>query len=372
MTVADAPNKLATIAQANDISMAIALPIIEAFTPFYDAALRGVEVAKSITVENADDQAGMKLAHDTRLKIGKVRTGSDKVRKKEKDTYLRMGRAIDGIHSTIAEICEAEENRLFAMETTAIREREERLAAIKAKREAEISPYLGVQIIHYDLMNMPEAAYGELLAGSKLAHEAKVAEAARVEAERVAAEKAKAETAKKLAEENEKLRALAAEEKRKHDAAMQAAADAAAEERRKATEAARLAAVKVEADKRAEADRVRVERENREAIEKRQRQEANEARIKAERAADAERAERLNAEGELALRKQAEQRAVEQKKAAEAAAVNAPDNAKLLALAATLEAVVLPICTGADAKALIEKVRTNMIAVVTKLKGAAK
>lgn len=346
MTIESKPNALAKIAEAENVSLEVAMPIINDLMPYYEAAQRGAEIAKAINVTDAADLDGMEKAREIRLKLKAVRVGADKVRKGHKDVYLRVGNCIQGAYNAIAEICEEQETRLEAAEKFAVRVQEQRKAKLKADREVEISPFIGVQIMHYDLANMPADAYAGLLAGAKLQHEAKLAEEAKAAKDAADAAAIAAEEDRKIREENAKLKELAAAEKKRHDAEIQkkaqeirSATEAAAAEARKATEAARIA----EAQRKA-----------------------------AIKAADDERNAREKLQAELDKRRNAETQAALDKKLAEQAAAAAPDREKLLALAESIRLLRMPECTGADAKSLVEKVRVNMATVIARLEGTAK
>lgn len=387
MTIEAQTNVLSKIVQDNDVTLAVGMPIVDAYLPHYEKAVALKEKAASINVTNADDDDGMELARKTRLEFRAARTASDKVRIKEKATYTRMNNAIQGIYNTIAGICEPEEERLQKMEDFAELAKAERKAKLKAEREVLLSPYIGVQTSFHDLANMPEPVFMDLLNGSKLAHEARVVVAAKAEAERVAAEQAKAAEEVRIRAENEKMRKEAEEAAAALAAERKAAADAAEAARVQAAKDAAAAKAKADAEAKAIADKAAAERKELEAkaaaerkaiedkaAESRRASEllirkAKDEREKLEKELAAKRADEVRAVAEIA-RNRDEEIAAEAKRKADAEA--APDKAKLLELAAKLRAFPLPTCTSEDAKAMVAKVAANFINVAGKLEDATK
>lgn len=188
---------------------------------------------------------------------------------------------------------------------------------IRASREKLLAPF-GVNTAFYQLADMDESTFSELLSSSRLAYEAKIAEAKRAEAERIAAENARKEEEARVRAENERLRQEAAERERAVEA-----------ERKQAEEARRAA-----------------------EAEARQEREASEAKLREERSA------REKLEREAKEREAAEKRRVEAEERAKRRAERAPDRDKLLAVAASVRAIVVPEMKS-DA---MKSVRNNIVA----------
>lgn len=123
-----------------------------------------------------------------RLDIARVRIDADKVRKEQKEQYLRAGNAIQGVYNILKFAVTDKEESLKSIEEYYKRIEEEKVKKLQAEREAELQRYEvdGTQI---DLGNMTDDVWSNFLTGSKANYEARVAaerkaEEARREAER--------------------------------------------------------------------------------------------------------------------------------------------------------------------------------------------
>lgn len=182
-----------------------------------------------------------KAARDMRLRLKAVRVAGETTRKALKADVLLRGRAIDGVQALLELSLVPVEKSMEDIEKAEERREQARKAALADARRAELAPFCDPT--HYQLGDMPDAAYAQLLAG------AKSAKAAADEAARKAAEQAEAD-AKALAEAHAKKVAEAEAERKRlaeEAAAAKAAKEAADAELAKEREAARVA--KAEADR---------------------------------------------------------------------------------------------------------------------------
>lgn len=307
----------------------LGMPLTEAgnlfapFAPLYADASALLAESKAI--------AKPKAAREMRLKLVKARTAIAKAKDAAKADILRNGKAIDGFNNIAKAMIEPEEERLEAIE----KEEERAIAAAKEKLKAErtkVLSELGVDCAFYNLGEMPEAAFVQLVEQTKLAAEAKAkAEADAKEAARIAAEKAEAERVAKEKsdrEERERMRAENARLKAERDAAESAAK---VERERVAKEAAEAAA-KAKAERDAIEAKAKAEREEIEA-------KAAQERAKREALESAER-ERIAAEA----KRQADEASAAKKAAA------APDKAKLEVLAELIAKIEVPTLTSEAGK----------------------
>jgi len=316
---------LTKIPELTGIDLAVAQPIIDAFMPHYMAAMELAEKAKAINVTDPTDCTGIKAARVARLELRKPRLEAEEVHKREKNVYLRMGKAIDGIRNRIKGICEPEETRLQAMEDIAERMESERLAKLGAERFNELSQFTLNIPPAGELGRWPKPQYDNYLAGAK-AEKARVEKEeadrkAREEAEQMEREMAEAEAAS----ERERLAKIADDDRK----ARQKAEAAAAEAKRKA--AAELAKQRAEAEKAAAAQRAEAAR-----IEAEHQAQLRAERAAAEAAARKEREAREKAEAEARKLREAEE--AKRKAEADAArkAAAAPDKEKLMQLASDI------------------------------------
>ena len=294
-----------------------------AFVPIAIEAEAAISEARSIVINGEPKVSEAKAAAGARRRLKDARLTCERTRKSIKEDSLRKTKAIDGVAGYIAAQIEPEESRMQEIEDYEARQIEARKAKFKRDREAALQPYIA-DLSFYQLGEMPQSAFDQLLESSKTAHEARIAAAAKAEADRLAKEKADRQERARIAAENARLKAeadareLAAKAERDRAAKELAAAQAKAKREREAVEAKareerRAAEAKAQREREAAAEALRQEREARAKLE-----------AAAQAKADAE-AKRIAAEQE-AVRK----------------AAAAPDNAKILAVAAVVRAVVVP------------------------------
>jgi hypothetical protein len=283
-------------------------------------------------------------AKKIRLEIAKIRIETDKIRKREKEEYLRAGKAIDGVANILKFAVSEKEEKLKEIEKHFENIEKERLQKIHNERMIELEEY-EADVNGVDLGSMPDDVYKQFLKGYKLAYENKKAAEKKAEEERIAREEAERKRQIEIEAENKRLKAEA--------------------EKAKAEEAKREKQEKIEAEKR-EAERI--EREKKEAelekkrLEEKAKQEAilEAERAEAEKKLQKEKAEKEKIERELAAKKAEEKRIADEKAAAEKKARLAPDKDKLLAFATTIQSLEIPLVTNKEAQEILQQVRTRL------------
>jgi len=288
-----------------------------------------------------------------RIDVGKVRIETDKLRKAEKEEYLRAGKAIDGVSNILKWAVSEKENKLKEIEDHFEIQEQKRLEALQAERVELLSPY--IEDAHErKLAEMEPDVWNAYFAAKKKEHEDRIEAERKAEIERIEKEKAEKAEQEKIRKENERLI-------------------------KEAKEKERLA--KIESEKREKAEKERIakeaaERKKREEKERKER-EAYEAKLKAEkeereRIEKEERAKREKLEAELKAKKEAEQKEKQRlldeemaKKKAEKAALLAPDKDKLLALAKRIDNIELPELNNKEARHILD----NIIALLSKTTG---
>lgn len=355
--------ELLAVVQQNGLPPEAAVSLQTAFMPAFSEARAILQQSRGIVVTDAGQKLQIKLAREYRLALKAVRVTADKTRKELKDESLRRGRAVDGFYNILLHLTESEEKRLADQEEFAERQEAARKEALKLKR-AEILVAIAVDPNLYQLGEMSEETFQQLVEGTKLARAAAAEAAKKAEAERIAKEAADAAERERIRLENERLKkeaevkeaALKAE--RERVAKERAEAEAKAKAEREAAEA-KLAEERRIAEEKAAAERKRVEderkaadekaRKEREAIEARAAKEKAEleARAKVEReAAEAtaakERAAREKLEAEAKAVREAESARLATEKEAKRKAAAAPDKEKLSAFAETIRTLPIP------------------------------
>jgi hypothetical protein len=289
--------------QAKEVENSFIPVIIErdALAEKYELIINS-EISKILTID----------AHDLRMKIMKIRTSTDRIHKTAKAFYLAGGRFVDAWKNKNNAVCEQMENKLFEIE--------DHFAAIERQKKAEIAEsrknelvQLEVDVTFFNLADMPEENYLQLLETSKLQLKLRKEAEQKAEQERIAKEKAEAEERERIRIENEKLR-KEAEEREKQIT----------EERAKV-----------------EAERKRIEAENNKKFEaERKEKERIAAELKAKQQKEQEEKDRLAREEKA-------------KKDAEKKALRAPDKDKLTELATRIVSIQMPDVKSDEAKQIL-------------------
>ena len=250
------------------------------------------EITKAVTVK----------AKSLRIAISKVRIETEKLRKEQKEEYLRAGKAIDGVSNILKWAVTDKEDKLRGIEQHFEGLERERLTALQAERVEKISPYLE-DAHEREFASMDEEVWSAYFAAKKKEFTDRVAAEKQAEADRVERERVEAEERERIRKENEQLRQEAEERDRQV---------------RAESEKREEAALKVQ---KAHEEQLRIEREERERAEK------------------VEREKREKVEAELQAKKEAEAKAKEAEEAQIQADLNRGDADKVLALVADLESL---------------------------------
>lgn len=317
--VMESPSKLAKVVEQNGIAPTNAKALIETFQPYFGKADELCAAAAGISVTDATQVSEIKKSRELRLQIKGLRVEAEKSRKTLKEDSLRMGKAIDGINNVLLLQIEPVEKHLEEQEKFAERAEAARKQALSIERSAALAPYLPDQTA-YALGDMTEAAFAQLLEGSRLALEARVAAEKKAEADRIAAEEARKAEEARLRAENERLQ----------------------KEREAIEEAAKKDRVEAEKAARAAAELARKERE------------AVEAQAKKEREA------REKLEAENAARQAAEAKRLAEEEKARKSAAAAPDKAKLTTFAEHVRTMDIPDVKSAEAVAIIKRINSTL------------
>ena len=312
--------ELVLLVQNSGIEKTKAQSVLDAFIGFFNEAAEWEAKAKALIITDISQTHEMKMAREGRLQLKEIRVAAEKTKKKLKENILLEGRFIDSIYNLIEGVIKPIENDLLEKEKFVERKEQARKEAIKNARLEKLAPY-NIDTSFYNLAEMPDNVFEQLLENTRTAYEAKLEAERKAEAERIAREKAEQEERIRIAAENARLKAEA-----------EAKEKAIAAERRAREEAERIEREKHEAALRAE----------REAAEKARKE--LEARIAAENAAKQLEAERIAAE----------QKAREE---AERKLAAASDKEKTLAYIRQLGLVPIPIITNDQFEVILKSLR---------------
>lgn len=300
------------------ISETTAIVLPEAKTPEEENALQEykglteisgltdlLELGKGINVTDVSQTELISTAREIRLSLKRVRNVIENKRKSLKENIVLRGKAIDGMANIFKAMIVPVETHLEDQERFVEIQEKKRLDELAASREAKLAPYVH-DLGCYDLRNMTDQGFEQLLKSSKIAFEQQQ------EAERKAEEdrKAKAEADRK---EQERIRAENARLKKDQ------------EERDKKFAEERRARQKAEAEARA----IKEEQDRREQEEK-DRQEAEEQ-----------------------ARKKAEEKAL-----------RAPDKIKLLKLLDSIAQIQKPPVKSKSAKKTVDEVYERLLKII--------
>lgn len=389
--IQDAPQELQVVIQQNALQPDTAKSLQASFAPLFKQAREVIEKSHRIVVTDANQKLEMKLAKACRLELKGLRVAGEKTRKELKEESLRKGKAIDGFNAILVDLIVAEETRLQAQEEYVERQEETRRANMKAEREKVLAS-IQVDPNLYQLADMSEDTFRQLVEGTKLARAAEADRRRKEEAERIDREAKEAAERERIRLENEQLkkereeqaaerkrrealhaeqldreRVKAAREREAAEAAAQAERDRVAKERADAEAKAKAERDAAEAERKAEGERqAKLLREANEAA--RVAREASEAKAKAEREEHARKVRELEAASkkkaaeekavrdELERKLQAQRDADAKRKADEAEAARkaaaAPDRDKLLNYANAIRALEIPTLSTPEAQSI--------------------
>lgn len=266
------------------------LPMAEMLTSFEDAFNEVVlesqtEITKELTSK----------AKRLRIDIGRVRIETEKVRKEQKDEYLRAGKAIDGVSNIVKWAISDKENKLKEIENYFEIQEKKRLEALQIERAEQLSEYVD-DAHERKLSEMDDDVWTAYYNSKKQEYTDRIAAEKQAEKERIAKEKAEAEEREQQRIENIKLK-KEAEEK---EALLQKER---AEAEKKRLELERIAKEK---EYKAEAERKKLEAENAAKLKKEQEEKAKiQAELQAKKDAEIK-AEAEKLEAEKLAKKEAE------------------------------------------------------------------
>ena len=327
--------------------------ILEKFQDYFKIAADWEQKSKMLVVSSSNQTAEMKMAREGRLFLRQKRIDIEKARKELKEQSLREGKAIDGIANVLKALIEPIEEYLDKQERFVEIQEDNSKEARKVARTSEMQS-IGLDPNLYDLKNMPEESYKQVIDAQHRANE----ERQKAEAERITKEKAEAEERERVRLENERLKEEAQEKEwllAQERAKVEQERKAAEEKQRKdkAEAEAREKKLRAEAERKQKAveEQAKKERVESEARERKLRAE-QEAKLRQERLEREKIAAELKAKEE---KERAEKRRIEDE---EKKAARRPDKEKLLALADSIQATILPEVKSPEAKNIVKGVRT--------------
>lgn len=370
-------NKLQVLVQESGLELSDAEQIKQSYLPYFESIAEVKEASKRINFD-APTEFDEEYARQLRLKLVKVRTGSEEVKINRKKIHTLRANVEQSAWNLIRDTCAIDEERFLQIEKT--RERREAMEKEIRKKERleRVKPFLpeGFNMDGLDLVNMPEETFEIVVTGLIKQHNDREAGKAKAELERQQREQQEAEDREAQRIENERLRKEYEEKEKQFQAEHEKREAAEAEQRRIQEEADRkireqTAAADAEAkrvkDEADEKERKRLESERR-AENKRKAEE--EIALKKERdakeAAEAETKRLRDAEAKrLRDDQEAKDNAERERKAEESRKAMAPDKEKLRAWIETIRMSEPAALTDLATKKLAFDIKKRFAAMTT-------
>lgn len=217
-------NELALIVEQNArVEITKAQGIASLFAPAMGKVNELSLQVSGLNTENPT-QDDSKKAREVRLTLVKNRSMAQDIKDKLKRSLIDEGKLIDGLFNVVSNSSKLLEADLEKVEKYVELKEKQRKEELRVKRTEELNA-LEVDSTFYQLGEMTEESYQQLLASSKISYELKLAEQKRIEDERIANEKAEAERRQKIEDENRLLK-IKLDEQAKKDAEEKAKQDA--------------------------------------------------------------------------------------------------------------------------------------------------
>ncbi len=235
-------NELQTIIEQEKIIPTQAEFLLENFKAIFEKAKELEVRARVIKVDNVEQKEEMQKARELRIEIKNLRCEANNKREELKAESLRTGKAIQGFYNVIEALTKPMESYLEEQEKFAEKiEAQKKLQ--KAKERQNLLSKFVEDVSLYNLSEMSEAGFQELLRASELAYNTRIEAEKKAEAEKVKAEKEREAENERIRIENEKLRkeqaekdALIAKQQQEKEALIKKQQAELAEEKRKRDE----------------------------------------------------------------------------------------------------------------------------------------
>ncbi len=181
-------------------------------------------------------------ARGVRLSIAKVRTDTEKLRVAQKDEYVIVGKAIDGVANLLKWATKDKEKKLQEIEDHITLQAEKAHEALQIEREGSLKPYITADVQLSGLADMVTDVWDIYLEGKKKEYNDRLQAEKKAETERIEKQKAAAAERARILAENERLkkeadeREIVARKERADRAAAEAKREAALNQERKERE----------------------------------------------------------------------------------------------------------------------------------------
>ena len=323
-------NQLLKIVKEIGLDQSKSQVLLAKFQNYFEIAAEWENKAKMLLVTNESQKTEMKMAREGRLFLKEKRIAVEKTRKELKEQSLREGQTIDAIAKILKNLIEPIENNLEQQEKF-IEIKEAAMKTERKEKRIKILTDLQFDFTFFDILNMPNIQFDELVLKIENERDAKIAAEKKAEEERLAKIEAERIENERIRIENEKLKKEADVKEKQAKIEREKIEKEREIERKKQAEIL----AKQEAEAKAKA---RIEAEKQAKIQ---------AELKAK--AEAEKIKREKVEKELIEKKEAELKAQKEKERIELEhielekkAANAPEKEKLIKFAELIEKLQRP------------------------------
>lgn len=177
-------NELTQIIEQEKIIPTQAEFLLQNFKAIFERA-KGLEVqARAIKVTSIEQVDEMKKARELRIIIKNLRCDANNKRVELKEESIRTGKAIQGFYNVIDALTKPMEDYLENQEKFAERIKEQEKTELAIKRQELLIKYVE-DISVYNLKEMSEAGFNELLKSSEIAYNNRIAAEKKVEQARI-------------------------------------------------------------------------------------------------------------------------------------------------------------------------------------------
>lgn len=339
-------NELVQVIQQTGLEKSKIEVLLEKYSNSFKQASVAAEKAKVIIVTDVEQTEVMYQARTARLELRDIRIKVEKTRVALKEQSVREGKAIDGAANIIKALIVPVEQHLEQQEKFAEYKEAERIVKRTEDRINLLTPYINDTSL-YNLKDMKDDVFDNLLRINKEAFEAKKAAEEKVEADRLAQEREIAKERVRIEAENKRLKKEAEEREAKAAKERQEREAKAAKEHQEQEE--KVAKERLEQEKKMTAER--------------KAKEVAEFKLKAER--DAIEQKQREAQHIEETRKKVEEEA--QKKA-----LLAPDKEKIMKFADVLNLIVAPHVASREAGIVIDEALKRIASTTNYLEEKAK
>ena len=199
-------NALIKVINDSKVEPDTATNLQKAFAPFLATLNVWSDKSKTLVVTDASQVREMKIAREARLALKDIRVKANKKRIELKEDSTRYGKAVQAVYNLLEGMITPMEEHFSKQELFVEIQEKKRKDAIRTIREEETKDLNEFISVNTDLGEIGEERYQEILLWAKAQLKNKIEEEAKLEKERIAKEEAEEVERKRILAENERLK----------------------------------------------------------------------------------------------------------------------------------------------------------------------